>query len=498
MSEPNEPNAPPPEIDPQVTGSAEARTETRRNLRERMGDFGLIATMALVTIVAVGAVLVWALYSGDGGNGNDKGGSGSGSGSGEVTTQTIDVSAGEFFFDPSSVEIPANTKLIINVTNDGSMTHDLKIGDDETGIIDPGETVTLETEPITASDQGYCTLPGHRAAGMVFDVEVTGGEGAEGDGAAVATGPNTGVGKGINPDDAELDPNAEPSADHVVRDPNLEPAPGGDVHTLTLEARDVEMELAPGVKQMMWVFGEPGGPDMVPGPTLRGKVGDVFEVKIVNKGSIEHSMDFHASEIAPNVAMRSLKPGESLQYNFKANHAGVWMYHCGTPPVLHHIANGMYGTVIIDPADGLDPVDHELFMVQSEFYFGPDGEESDLAKAMWGFQDAVVFNGYYNQYVYDPIEVKDGDRIRIFVNNIGPSELSAFHIVGTQFDTMFKEGAYRLVRDNPQKGGAQALDLLPSQGGFVEFTIPEAGEYTMVTHKFNDASKGAAGLIIAK
>lgn len=109
-----------------------------------------------------------------------------------------------------------------------------------------------------------------------------------------------------------------------------------------------------------------------------------------------------------------------------------------------------------------------------------------------------MFNGYYNQYIYDPIEVKAGDRIRIWVTNVGPNEISSFHIVGTQFDTVFKEGAYLLKKDNPEAGGSQALDLAPAQGGFVEFTIPEAGEYTMVTHKFNDASRGAAGHIIAE
>lgn len=492
MSDSSDPKAPPPELDNDMTGSAQAQSERRRNMRERMGDFGLIAVMALVTIVAVGAVLGWALYSGNDGDG---GGSGSGSGSHELTTETIDVSAGEFWFKPSSIEVAPNTKLVINVTNDGTMTHDLKIGDTETGDIAPGDTVTLETKPIMASEQGYCTLPGHRSAGMVFDVIVNGGDGGDDQAAA---GANTGVGKGINPDDVVLDPNAEPPADFVARDPNIAPAPGGTTHNMTIEARDVEMELAPGVKQLMWVFSEPGGPETVPGPTIRGKVGDVFNVKIVNRGTIEHSMDFHASEIAPNVAMRSLKPGESLMYTFSPRHSGVWMYHCGTPPVLHHIANGMYGTVIIDPADGLDEVDHEFAMVQSEYYFGPEGQESDYQKALWGFQDAVVFNGYYNQYIYDPIKVKSGDRIRIFVNNIGPNEVSAFHIVGTQFDTMFKEGAYRLQQGNAQAGGAQALDLLPSQGGFVEFTIPEPGTYTMVSHKFNDASRGAAGLIIAE
>lgn len=490
MTEPTDP--PPADTGPDLdtTGEAEVRSQQRRKLRDRMGDVGLIATMAFATIVAVGAVLAWALFTGDGNTG------GSGSGSTKPTTRTLNVALGEFWVKPPTLDVSKNTTLVLKITNDGTQKHDLQIGAKKTPILNPGQTAVLRTTAIEATTQGYCTLPGHRAAGMVMDINVTGASGSAGE--QTAAGANTGIGKGIDPKDAALDPNAKPPKGFVARDPSIAPAPAGKVHDLTIEARDVEMEVAPGVKQMMWVFAIPGTKPTVPGPVIRGHVGDTFNVKIVNKGSIEHSMDFHASEVDPETEMRSLKPGQSLMYTFTANHSGVWMYHCGTPPVLHHIANGMYGTVIIDPANGLDPVDHEYAMVQSELYFGAQGKEADLAKAMWGFPDAVVFNGYYNQYVYDPIKIKAGQRIRIFVNDIGPNEISSFHIVGTQFDTMFKEGAYRLTRGNPEAGGAQALDLMPSQGGFVELTINTPGTYTIVSHKFNDASRGAAGHIIVE
>jgi nitrite reductase (NO-forming) len=170
------------------------------------------------------------------------------------------------------------------------------------------------------------------------------------------------------------------------------------------------------------------------------------------------------------------------------------MYHCGTAPVLHHIGNGMYGAVIIDPPD-LAPVDKEYAFVQSEIYAGTSTDVAsldDMLAEKWG---AVVFNGYANQYSVQPITTaKAGERVRIWLLDAGPSENSAFHIVGTQWDTVFKEGAYLLRPGNAERGGSQTLDLQPSQGGFVELTFPADGTYAMVTHKFASASKGALGI----
>jgi nitrite reductase (NO-forming) len=171
------------------------------------------------------------------------------------------------------------------------------------------------------------------------------------------------------------------------------------------------------------------------------------------------------------------------------------MYHCGTSPTLHHIGNGMYGALIIDPPD-LAPVDHEYALVQSEFYLGPEGQPGDLDKMKSVAFDAVVFNGYVNQYQHAPIRVEPNQRVRVWVLDAGPSENSSFHIVGTIFDTVFKEGSY-LLRPDARQGGSQALDLQPAQGGFVEFSLDEAGLYPIVTHKFANVGKGALGLFQA-
>jgi len=155
----------------------------------------------------------------------------------------------------------------------------------------------------------------------------------------------------------------------------------------------------------------------------------------------------------------------------------------------------MYGAIIIDPPD-LPRVDHEYLLGQSELYLGPQGQPGDLAKMQDTDWDAVVFNGYVNQYPHQPIRVEPHQRIRVWVLDAGPSENSSFHIVGTIFDTVYKEGAYQLGPDATH-GGSQALDLQPAQGGFVEFTFDEKGFYPIVTHKFANVGKGALGLFQA-
>jgi len=288
----------------------------------------------------------------------------------------------------------------------------------------------------------------------------------------------------------EIQPGAEPDESFEARDPKAPVTPTGTVHQITMTATEEDLEIAPGIKQTMWTFD-----GQVPGPVLRGKVGDTFEITLVNDGTIGHSVDFHASKVAWNVEMRTINPGEKLVYRFTAKQAGTFMYHCGTPPVLHHIGNGMYGAIIIDPPE-LAAVDHEFVMVQSELYTAPAGEVASLEKMLADDWDAVVFNGYPNQYQHRPIRVEPNQRIRIWVLDDGPSENSSFHVIGTIFDTTFKEGAY-LLRPDSSRGGSQALDLQPAQGGFVEFTFDVPGLYPFVTHKFSSASIGAVGVFQA-
>jgi nitrite reductase (NO-forming) len=441
------------------------------------------------TTIALVALLVAALgvFLPVGGGSGDGGGSAAGGG-GE---QTVEVELGDMYVKPAQISVPAGTELTLKVTNKGAMPHDLKLdGTTGTKLLDPNGSETVSVGVVDETTQAWCTVPGHKAAGMVMDIEVTGG--GDGEAAAGGHGAATPVAAdGDGGDFATIDPNAKPKANFKPFDPKLQPAPGGTNHEVTWHMTEEVMEVAPGVTQEVWTFD-----GQVPGPTLRGKLGDIFTVTIVNDGKMGHSLDFHASKVAWNDEMRTIQPGESLVYQFEAKHAGAFMYHCGTAPTLHHIGNGMHGALIVDPPD-LAPVDHEYVFVQHEYYLGPEGEAGDLTKMQDDAWDAVVFNGYHNQYFHSPIDgIEVGERVRVWVVDNGPSENSSWHVVGTIFDTVFKEGAYQL-RPDQGRGGAQALDLQPAQGGFVEFTFDEEGAYPFVTHKFSNASKGAMGLFVA-
>jgi len=174
------------------------------------------------------------------------------------------------------------------------------------------------------------------------------------------------------------------------------------------------------------------------------------------------------------------------------------MYHCGTAPALHHIANGMFGMVIVEPKGGLPRVDAEYALVQSEWYLGGQGQPADYLKAAAAnpAPDFVVFNGVANQYKDNPLKVGTGEKVRMFVLNAGPSVDSSFHIVGTIFNTVIKEGV-QLTSDNPGHYGSQAVDLSPAQGAIIEFTTAEDGMYPIVTHAFNFVGRGALGLVQA-
>jgi nitrite reductase (NO-forming) len=471
------------------TTSEEAR-ETRA-----MGMIATLAGVAVALVLSAGALII-VVASGSGGGAELASGTSAAAAASDAPT-SVSVDLDDLVFRPASLEVATGGS--VEVVNAGAIPHDLVIEDHGVGtpILDTGESYTFDT---TELDPGtytvICTVPGHREAGMEGTLTVVGADGAGGD--ADATDSN---GDGAGGHDAvttaspyadtlSFDPNAAPPDGFEARDPRLAPAPDQDVHELTIRASQVEGEVAPGVTQELWTFD-----DAVPGPVLRGKVGDLFRITFVNDGEMGHSIDFHASKVDPGTEMRTIQPGEELVYEFEAKHAGAWMYHCGTAPVLHHTGNGQYGVLIVDPPD-LPEVDHEYVFVQSEFYLGPEGEPGDLTKMMNEDWDIVAFNGYANQYVHDPVdEVEADERVRVWLLNAGPSENSAFHVIGTIFDTVWKEGAYRL-QPGDEQGGAQALDLQPSQGGFVEFTFDVDGYYPFVTHKFANVGKGAVGVFL--
>jgi FtsP/CotA-like multicopper oxidase with cupredoxin domain len=221
-------------------------------------------------------------------------------------------------------------------------------------------------------------------------------------------------------------------------------------------------------------------------------VGDKVEITLVNGGSkamnvtMPHSIDFHSAEVAPNKYYKDIEPGKSLKIKFTADHPGVFMYHCATQPVLTHVANGMSGMMVVKPK-GLPAVDKELWVTQSEYYIGKPGAGADQAKMTAEAPDVIAFNGYANQYKLEPISVKRGERIRMYVLNAGPSKWSAFHVIGTVFDRTVVEGT--VGHDS------QTMNFAPSQGGWAEFTLAQEGNFPFVTHSFGDMVRGAAGIL---
>jgi len=293
---------------------------------------------------------------------------------------------------------------------------------------------------------------------------------------------------------AAAKPVADPGApDYVLYDPNAPTVLSGTVHDIDLPMIETDMTVAPGFVVHAWTFG-----GTVPGPTIRVHLGDTVRVHLRNDGKMPHSIDFHASQTAMDHQMISINPGQTFTYTFKADYAGVWMYHCGTAPTLHHIANGMFGMVIVEPRGGLPGVDREFAFVQSEWYLGAQAQPVDYMKASAAAPspDFVVFNGVASQYKDHPIAVKANDRIRVFVLDAGPNIDSSFHVVGTIFDTVHKEGV-SLLKGNAEGWGSQAVDLSPAQGAIVEFQIPENGSYAFVTHAFNFVGLGAIGVFKA-
>jgi nitrite reductase (NO-forming) len=287
----------------------------------------------------------------------------------------------------------------------------------------------------------------------------------------------------------------------------LDPSP---VKEIRLDTTHKIIEIAPGVKFSAWTFG-----DQVPGPAIRARVGDRIRFTMTNRSDeavpgvrmtaapMMHSMDFHAAMVSPQDKYRSIAPGQTISFEFTLNYPGVFMYHCGTPMVLEHIASGMYGMLIAEPRDGYPThADREYAVIQSEFYTKPDPAKRKIDGQPLYVLDGervrekrptyTVFNGRYNGMVDQPLEAKPGERVRLFVLNVGPSNTSSFHVVGTIFDRVWIDG-------NPdnQFRGMQTVLLGSSGAAIVEFVIPQAGNYVMVDHHFANASQGAIGIIAA-
>ena len=262
------------------------------------------------------------------------------------------------------------------------------------------------------------------------------------------------------------------------------------LHRLRMEINHTKLTIAEGVTYGAWTFN-----GRVPGPVLRVTEGDTVEFTLVNRAPMPHSLDFHAAEIAPNRAYVNLMPNDSLSYRFVARVPGAFMYHCGTAPVALHIANGMYGAIIVDPRQGRAPA-KEFVFVQSEFYtkvLADSTRTIDWEKLLGLAPDYVVFNGREAVYAQHPIKVRVGERLRMYVVNAGPNRFSAFHVVGAIFDRAYLDGSLA----HPLEG-VQTVTVPVGGGAIFEARLVEPGTYPFVSHAFADATKGAVGMLEAR
>jgi nitrite reductase (NO-forming) len=279
------------------------------------------------------------------------------------------------------------------------------------------------------------------------------------------------------------------AAAHKPYDAALPPLHAGDVVNVHLVLTDITVQIAPGVKYAAWAWA--GG---APGPVIHVRQGQTVKITLTNNGAIPHSVDFHAARVAPDKNFVDVFPGKSFSFSFKANDAGVFMYHCGTKPVLMHIANGMYGAIVVEPSTPLPHADKQYVLVASEWYLDRDGltqpAQFDMAKAHAKTPDWMTFNGYAGQYVKHPLMADPGDTVRFWVVDAGPSIDTDFHIVGTILNRAWIDADLTQHLNNVQTAQVPA-----GGGGVFDVKVDEPGLYPFVSHAFAAVDQGQVGLL---
>ncbi len=263
--------------------------------------------------------------------------------------------------------------------------------------------------------------------------------------------------------------------------------------SVTLVAQTAKIEISKGVTYNAWTFN-----GTVPGPTIWVKQCELVHFKLINNDSMPHSIDFHAAEVNWATVYAPVAPGQSISFDFSPAYPGVFMYHCGVPPVLEHIGNGMYGVIIVNgtgtmalpPAPG-----GQYVLIESEFYLNSlpnaDGSYSgNYSKMLAVTPDYVVFNGEAFKYMASPLVVKPNQLVRLYLFNEGPSVWEAFHVIGAIMDTVYIDG-------DPANAqyGLQTLSIPPSGGAIVDMYFKDpGGENPFVSHAFAYMQKGAMGV----
>lgn len=361
------------------------------------------------------------------------------------------------------------------VNGDGAL-HDLTLPDFDVAsdqIVGKGSSTTVV---FRADKDGtfdyYCSVPGHRAAGMEGRLVV--GQTS----VAASTGTN------IAADPAALPAPLNGRAPQTVR--------------VDLETVELEAELADGTTYTYWTYN-----GQVPGPFLRVRVGDVVEVHMKNRANsaMIHSVDFHAvTGPGGGAVLTQTAPGQERMFTFKALNPGLFVYHCATPMVSQHISNGMYGMILVEPAGGLPAVDHEFYVMQGELYtleaLGKKGKLGfSVDKLLTEKPEYFVFNGSTKALTQTyPLRAKVGQTVRIFFGVGGPNYTSAFHLIGEIFDRVYNQASL----SSPPLTDVQTTLVPPGGATMVEFSLEEPGRYILVDHALSRLERGLVGFLYAE
>jgi nitrite reductase (NO-forming) len=285
----------------------------------------------------------------------------------------------------------------------------------------------------------------------------------------------------------------------VVRDPTDLPPPvakrGPQRVKVDLETVEITGKLADGASYRYWTFNH-----KVPGPFIRVRVGDTVEVRLKNHDDsvLMHNVDFHAVT-GPGGGAKATDagPGEARGFDFTATNPGLYVYHCAVPMAAQHIANGMYGLILVEPAGGLPKVDHEFYVMQGEIYteqkIGTKGELTEsYDKLMNERPEFFVFNGAVGALAKEkPLKAKVGETVRIYFGVGGPNYTSSFHVIGEIFDRVYNQGSLT----TPPMKDVQTTTVPPGGAAVVEFKLEVPGKYMLVDHALTRVERGLVGIL---
>jgi nitrite reductase (NO-forming) len=393
------------------------------------------------------------------------------------TNQLVFVGVGDAIdkqINPDLQVQPGDVVEITLVNGDGVM-HDLAIDEFQVASGSVDQQGQIKKVIFTAAQEGefvyYCSVPGHRQAGMF--------------GKLIVGQPTPVTAGGVS----------------VVHNPADLPKPIGSRGPtnvrVDLTAKEVEGQLADGTTFSYFTFN-----GTIPAPMIRIRLGDTVELHLKNETSsaFQHSIDLHAvTGPGGGAVFTSTNPGQETFFTFKALNVGLYVYHCATPSVAHHIANGMYGLILVEPPGGLPAVDREFYVMQGEVYseqlFGTKGHlDFSEAKLLAETPEYFVFNGAAGALTQDAnmLHASVGESVRIFFGVGGPNFTSSFHVIGEIFDRAYPFAAL----SSPPLKDVQTVSVPPGGATMVEFELQVPGRYILVDHALSRLERGLAGFLV--